>query len=96
MDWPRALYNKDVGAVRNLIAAGEGIDRDAVSGHTPLLYAALMGSPEIVMLLIQAGADPCKLTPGGKSAIALAQEASVSKEVKERLVRMLRAAGASD
>lgn len=93
MGWHKAVFDRDIAAVRSLIAAGEGIEKDLGGNLTPLLYASRMGSPEIVMLLIEAGADPCKVTPGGDTAITLAQEASVSKEVKKRLIQLLRNAG---
>lgn len=43
--------------VKSLIAAGADINAQNVAGMTPLIWASMMGAPEIAQLLLEAGAD---------------------------------------
>jgi ankyrin repeat protein len=46
-------------AVETLLALGAGVDSLSASGHSPLLLAVFSGrSPEVVAVLLAAGADP--------------------------------------
>jgi len=95
MTWAKAIFWKDVEAVKTLIAAGEKLnDVAAAGGFTPLLYAALMGNPEIVRMLIQAGADPNARTSTGESVTMVARRSDIKHETKEQIIRMLLGAGA--
>lgn len=52
-----AASNDDIDTVRELIAAGEDVNRGNDGGWTPLHVAVEYGSPELVDLMIDAGAD---------------------------------------
>jgi ankyrin repeat protein len=54
------------GATRLLIAAGSEVDMPDKDGWTPLHLAAMMGHEEIVMILLDAGADANKRTTAKK------------------------------
>jgi len=52
-----AIQNRRVEQVRSLLAGGADIRNVDDKGKTPLMLAASVGSPEIVHLLLEAGAD---------------------------------------
>jgi ankyrin repeat protein len=56
-----AAYNNDLELTQELIAQGAYIDGLDETGITPLMTAAREGHGEIVKLLLEAGADPCRL-----------------------------------
>ena len=58
-----AIDNRRVEQVRSLLADGADISSVDDKGKTPLMLAASVGSPEIVQLLLEAGAD---VTPKDK------------------------------
>ena len=45
-------------------------------GWTPLFVAAMLGRLEVVLVLLQSGADPALLDTSGRSAAALASQYS--------------------
>lgn len=53
----RALYARDIAAVRAALATGLSPDRLDDQGRRPLHVAAMLKSPDLVTTLIQAGAD---------------------------------------
>ena len=67
--WFRATSRAMVTA---LIAAGADVDAPDQLGKTPLMKL-IHGEPELVRLLLQAGADPNREGPDGFSALELAR-----------------------
>jgi ankyrin repeat protein len=55
-DFYRAVRANDLAQLKRLIAS-EGVDAKDRHGATPLMYAAAVGSPEAVKMLLAAGAD---------------------------------------
>jgi ankyrin repeat protein len=53
-----AIVDKDAVRVRELLQRGVDVNRVDDNGRTPLMYAAQECAPEIVELLLAAGADP--------------------------------------
>ena len=53
-----AIHDRQVEHVRSLLANGVNFSSTDRKGMTPLMFAAEVGSPEIVELLLAAGADP--------------------------------------
>src|SRR5688572_8878252 len=53
-----AARDADIDEVRRLIAAGSDVNAPEADGTTPLLWAAHESAPELVELLLEAGADP--------------------------------------
>ena len=51
------IRNNDVAALRELLRAPGPKARDA-RGNSPLMYAAALGTPDVLRLLLDAGADP--------------------------------------
>lgn len=61
VDWglyQRAVFDKDVDAVRSLLEAGAHPDSPGPDGRSVLSYAAEESTPEVVQALLDAGADP--------------------------------------
>lgn len=59
-----AASQNDLAAARLLIEAGINIDQHGDLGHTPLHDAATFGHRDMVLLLIESGADVYALTEG--------------------------------
>ena len=53
-----AARDADVAEVRKLIAAGADVNAPESDGSSALLWAAHQSSPEIIALLLKAGANP--------------------------------------
>lgn len=53
-----AIHNKQLSNVRLLVEAGANISHRDFSGKTPLMEAAVQGQYDIVLYLLQVGADP--------------------------------------
>jgi ankyrin repeat protein len=65
------------------LAAGAEIDpRDKSTGKTPLMTAAHFGHTDIVKLLLQAGANPRKRDPYGRTAREIAADMDQAEVVK--------------
>jgi hypothetical protein len=61
--------------VKALLAAGADVDAEADYENTPLMQAAsLAENPEVIHVLLLAGADPNKTNLRGKTALALLEE----------------------
>jgi ankyrin repeat protein len=78
----KAIKRGDITEVRRLLASGVDPDESEAESWTPLAYAAARGHTPIVMLLLQAGAQP---TSFAVQTAAFANHA--------RTVRVLLAAG---
>jgi ankyrin repeat protein len=59
-----------------LIEHSAYIDAESPNGTTPLMMAAMYGSPESVKLLLQEGADPQLKNQQGLTALQFAQRAN--------------------
>ncbi|HEY7073825.1 MAG TPA: GNAT family N-acetyltransferase [Solirubrobacteraceae bacterium] len=58
-----AAGERNLGAVRALIALGAPLDARGLLGGTALHHAAWMGAPEVVQFLLAHGADPHDVSP---------------------------------
>jgi ankyrin repeat protein len=67
-----AIHARQTDRVRALLADGADLTSTDETGLTPLMVAASAGSPEIVELLLSAGADPKPKDKFGYSAQDLA------------------------
>lgn len=56
-----------------LLGAGAGVDVPASSGWTALMLAAGNNRPDIVRMLLRAGADPALKNKDGRDALAIAE-----------------------
>jgi ankyrin repeat protein len=59
---------------RALINAGVDVNIDDAGGRTPLMRAAFRGHPEVVSVLLAAGASPTAQKADGQSAIDIVKE----------------------
>ena len=57
-----------------LLEAGTNTEKEDIVGHTALHFAARAGEQAAVEMLLEAAADPLKVTRGGKSALDFATE----------------------
>jgi ankyrin repeat protein len=78
-----------------LIEHSAYIDAESPNGTTPLMMAAMYGSPEAVKLLLQEGADPQLKNQQGLTALQFAQRAnrSDSAQAIATFIRSKRPAG---
>jgi len=61
--------------VKALLAAGADVDAETDGGNTPLMQAAYLGeNPEVIHVLLLAGADPKISNLEGKTALDLAED----------------------
>jgi hypothetical protein len=67
-----AIGDRDVARVQALLAAGADLTATDDEGKTPLMVAAKTGVPEVVELLLKAGADPKPKDKLGYSAEMIA------------------------
>src|SRR5215469_16560590 len=67
-----ALRNGDADTVRALAGRGVNINTANPSGETPLMYASMYSSPDIVKLLLNRGADPNAKSATATTALMLA------------------------
>src|SRR5712692_7047953 len=65
----RAIRQNDVAAVKALLRRGAPVNVKDPDGATPLMYAALYGSPACVKLLLDKGADPNTRNAAGATAL---------------------------
>lgn len=75
-----AILKADVPTVKTLLSQGHDPNQPDSEGVTPLIHAS-ENSPEIVDVLIQAGADITYRSPDGSTAM-IARRSSDGKSVK--------------
>ena len=63
-----AAYNGHPAIVRDLLARGAEADQVNDRGQTPLAGAVFKGHRDVVLLLVEAGADPDAGTPSARAA----------------------------
>ncbi len=66
--------SQDLATARLLIAQGADVNFAQAGGYTPLHQAAAAGANELVVILLDSGADPDKLCDQGKTPAAYAIE----------------------
>jgi uncharacterized protein len=66
--------SQDLDTARLLIANGADVNATQAGGFTPLHQAAAAGARELVILLLEAGADPRKLCDQGKTPADYARD----------------------
>jgi ankyrin repeat protein len=71
-----------VPVIAHLLEHGAYIDAESPNGTTPLMMAAMYGSPESVKSLIQAGADPTLKNQQGLSALDFAVRARRTNSIE--------------
>jgi ankyrin repeat protein len=69
-----SIWRGDAGMTEQIIKAGAGLHHRSLSGDTPLHFAVLSGSLEIISILLKYGADPYGLNGERKTPIDLARE----------------------
>lgn len=67
-----AAHDGDIDTVRELLAAGAGVNVAVPGDGSPLIGAVRSGRPDIVSLLLDRGADPDLAVPGDGSALIAA------------------------
>jgi uncharacterized protein len=70
-----ALAASNVSGAMALITAGADLEASASQGWRPIHYCAAHNLPEVARELLQRGADRNTVTPDGKTALQLAEEA---------------------
>lgn len=73
-----------------LIQHGANIDQKNSKGETPLMWAAMKGAPQMVLILVNAGADVFASDVNGKSVLEYAQQAQRNEEKKEICVQIIK------
>ena len=85
-DLMAAVEKADVSAILHCLAGGANVNAGSENGWTPLMLAILRGSPAIVKLLLEYGADPNLTTQSyenpSRSALTVAISNDVSKLYK--------------
>lgn len=79
-----------VSVIMYLLEHSAYIDAESPNGTTPLMMAAMYGSPEAVKALIQAGADPTLKNQLGLSALDFAVRAQRSNSIELMQAGLLR------
>lgn len=85
-----AATNGHLELMQLLLEENAYIDAESPNGSTPLMMAALYGSPEAVQLLLDAGADPLLKNQLGLSAIDFAFRGN-RRDVADRIAAAARA-----
>lgn len=85
----------DVESVRSILSQRSvNVDEPDEVGETPLFHACHNNQPEIVRLILDAGADPNLATASGDTPLATACLHSLSQECDPDIITMLLEAGA--
>jgi ankyrin repeat protein len=95
----QAADRGDVGAVKQLLDAGAGVnDKDPVYGQTPLMYAAGEGHTSMVATLILLGADVNEKDKQGQTALmfAVQNHGEAVRKAIEKLVELSQIADAAE
>lgn len=85
--------------IRALVAAGADVDATDLAGNTPLHHAAKVNDVAVVLLLLEAGADPLRVNGQGVtfqrylSAMDDTMRTRGLRELKERVDALLRERG---
>lgn len=83
-------FSKDITFIKALLAKGADVNLRGGNGVTPIMVAASASPPEVVQLLIEAGADVNAKTDEGEiTALSAAVEAG-----RDDIVQLLKRAGA--
>ena len=80
----------------NLSQQAANIGEPDEAGETPLFHACHNNQPEIVRLLLNAGADPNRATASGDTPLATACLHTLSQECDPDIITMLLEAGANE
>ena len=92
-----AAGSGDVENVKSILnRRSANVDEPDEAGETPLFHACHNNQPEIVRLLLDAGADPSLATLSGDTPLATACLHSLSQECDPDIVTMLLVAGANE
>lgn len=75
-----AATKGSVPIVRELLDKSAYIDAESPNGTTPLMMAAMYGTPEVVKILLEAGADPTIKNGLGLTALDFAKTMERNKE----------------
>jgi ankyrin repeat protein len=78
----QAILHRDVSVVRSLVAGGEDVDQRLFNRDTPAIMAASSESWDIVLYLLQAGADPTLENRKGLTVATLAKTSRVASHTK--------------
>ncbi len=78
----RAILYRDVSAVRRLVEEGEDVDQRLFNRETPAIMAATSDSWDIVLYLLQAGADPALENRMGVTVATMAKTSRVAPHTK--------------
>lgn len=94
-----AILRKDVPLVEAMLAKGSSVRSVDEEGKTPLMFAAQAGSPMLVELLLNAGADPSPKDKLGYTAEMIANwygewRMGAYTDESQEVVRLLRQAAA--
>jgi uncharacterized protein len=70
-----AAVSNPPAVITTLLKAGANVNDQDKDGGTPLIWAALFNpNPDVILILLKAGADPKAKTSEGKTAFDLVQE----------------------
>lgn len=77
----QAVTSGDAGVVKALLANGADVNERTAGGQTPLILAAIFGHTQLIVLLLDAGADPQLRDNLGLNAIDWAQRRGATEAI---------------
>lgn len=80
--WVKAIQRRDAKAVESLLAGGANIEEPLFADATPAVFAAAGDGWDIVLLLLQRGADPAAIDEQGFSIATFAKTSRVAPDNK--------------